>query len=77
MNKIIGIFSTAVVVLAFSINPAIADEATISDEKKAEINSVCQDESKEANYPQEYFEECVAEKLQAMKDEQQDAKDPT
>lgn len=37
---------------------------------EATITAECKDESKQAESPEIYFDECVAERLQALRDEQ-------
>ena len=51
---------------AVSFNSYAVDAAEMES-----IKAECQEEAKDAQYPQEYVEDCVKERLQAIQDEEQ------
>jgi len=68
-------------VLMFGMNfgaYAAEDQANADAATKQQIEAVCKSEASGASYPQDYFDECVEEKLQAAKEQQAspDLKDP-
>lgn len=67
------IFSLAFLLSALTgINMASADVNKQAIDMDT-IKAACQVEAKDALYPQEYAEQCIDEKVQALQDEQQDA----
>ena len=54
--------------LASSMSFSVQAEAANSAEE--DIKTECREESKNAEVPEIYYEECVADKLQALKDQQ-------
>ena len=72
MNKL-NIFSAMLIaiVLGFSGNLS----ANTNNPSEEEIKAACIAESKEASYPQEYIEECIEEKKQALKEQGEESKE--
>ena len=55
----------AALALVVTFNAFAVDEAEMDS-----IKAACQEEAKDAQYPEEFVQECVELKLQALKEEQ-------
>lgn len=61
----------AVVLMAMMASPTLNSHAEVGIvAEETTIKSECKEESKQAESPEIYYEECVAERLQALRDEQ-------
>ncbi|MDH5444980.1 MAG: hypothetical protein OEY52_05445 [Gammaproteobacteria bacterium] len=65
--KIKFLMMTLGLMAAFSVSSVQASDMNAAE---ADIKAECKEESKNAESPEIYFEECVADKMQALRDEQ-------
>jgi hypothetical protein len=70
MKKLLSAVLTSTLVFSVAGVSTAIENAKITDDQMKEINDSCTSSSKGALYPQEFFEECVDEKKQALIEQQ-------
>ena len=72
MKKNVLLVPLFIILSGFMTVNSYAEDTQTAEET---IKTECKDESKDAESPEIYYEECVAERMQALRDEQGDSGD--
>lgn len=69
MKRFLATLSTLTILSVSHTSVFAAEEANIDSIKLQEIEAVCDEQARGASSPEEYFAQCVEDKIQALKPE--------